>query len=186
MVAYIMFKMSERRSYHEIRSNLHEDFFPRERFERMIDIILARFSVSSNKYDGRAEIVLDAASINERFELTRLSGGSEGSAYFLDKKVWDEDGASYKTIGRYYSGSDTEGQVVHLNSSYEIIEPEEATSDANHDALQLLTDYDPELSEQCLIDITNKHFKPIEGAFILSDREIEARLDALRYEPAGV
>lgn len=177
--------MSERRHTHESPAESSEVLYPLERFELILDRLIAQdFEIVGEDPDV-SEIEMSLFKQNDKYTITRNRYGEDGTEYYLEHFIRESEDAPFQKTDIFHTAPDTHGTVVLLDSGYEMMDFPEAATYAPRQALQLLGSLEPELAERCLNEIINTKMKPIVGAYILSSHDIESRLSGITPKATG-
>lgn len=148
---------------------------PMERFVKLADAILLRHGFEKATDEAMCTWLSDSCLYY--YELGRLNCSSSTTAYSLDINRADEHEdpiASYQLndkTGNLLSMLDNEGNIMRDPLSRQL---------AIHDALEILMAEQPQLAQQDIRYHVDQEFQQLVGAYIISDRHIEKRLDRAR------
>lgn len=152
-----------------------EAVHPVERFVKLADAIL--LSRGFEKATDEAMCTWLSDSCLYYYELGRLDRSDGTTAYSLDINLADEH---EDPIASYQLNDKTDNLLCMLDNEGNIMRDPLSRQLAIHDALEILMTEQPQLAQQDLRYHVDQEFQQLVGAYIISDRHIEKRLDRAR------
>ena len=152
-----------------------ETVHPVERFVKLADAILLRHGFENRTDEAMCTWLSDSCLYY--YELGRLDRSDGTTAYSLDINLADEH---EDPIASYQLNDKTDNLLCMLDNEGNIMRDPLSRQLAIHDALEILMTEQPQLAQQDLRYHVDQEFQQLVGAYIISDRHIEKRLDRAR------
>jgi len=152
-----------------------EAFHPIERFTSLVDAVLLYHGFG--EADPEATCTWLSDDCLRYYELTRLTHDNDAPTYELRASTANN---SEELIASYLLGPETEEVIRMLDSEGNVMKDALSSQFATQDVLEILMAEQPRFAQEDLQYHVDQEFQQLVGAYIISDRHIEKRLDRAR------